>query len=396
MWSRILSITFVLGIVALVAWAFWPKPIFVETAQVQARDLLVTVEEDGTSRIREIFRVSAPVTGKIARVALHVGDTVEMGQTLASIQPVGPGLLDERSRRVAEAAVQAAFAGVAVAEAGLAQAEANNNFMQAEHRRATALAERGIVSSETEERAALSAATALRGLEAARATLLMNERELDRAKAALIEGEKSTSGSCCVSVRSPASGQILAVFSESEQVIQPGEPLMEVGNAEDLQIQVDVLSSDAVRINPGAQAVIDNWGGKSLRAEVSRVDPIATTKVSALGIEEQRTGVVLRLLDSPQERQGLAHGYRVTAQIEVWRGKDLPTIPISAIFRWREAWAVFVIDGDAARQRIVELGQRNTEYVEVVQGLALDETVIVRPGDMVADGSLVLPLEQSL
>lgn len=389
MWGRIVSIAVVLALVASIGWALWPRPISVETAIVETGDLQVTVEEDGTSRIREVFHVSVPVTGRLTRVSLHAGDSVLQGQTLASIQPVDPGLLDERSRRVAEAAVQAAMAGIAVAEAGLAQAEANSNFAQAELERTTTLAERGLVSTQAEDRVILAAQTAQKGVEAARATLLMHQRELESAQAALIEGGSSTTGACCVEVKAPASGRVLSVFTESEQVMQPGTPLMDIGDPDDLEVQVDVLSNDAVRIVEGARAAVEDWGGEPLRAEVVLVDPMATTKVSALGIEEQRTGVTLRFLDGPESRPGLGHGYRVTARIVVWEGKDLITVPLGALFRSGQDWSVFVVEDGVARRRTLTLGQRNADHAEVLGGLKPGETIIIHPGDNVVDGRSV-------
>lgn len=392
MWSRIVSAVIVLAIVAAVAWALWPRPLSVETATIERGSLQVTVEEDGTSRIREIFRVSAPIAGRLTRVTLHAGDGVTAGQTVASIQPAGPGLLDERSRRMAEASVEAAQAGITLAEAGLAQAEAESAFAQTELARTEALAEKGLVSTQIEERAILAAGTASKAVEAARATLLMRQRELESAKAALIEGEGSDAGPCCVEVKAPASGRVLAVLTESEQVMQPGTPLLEIGDPADLEVAVDVLSSDAVRIVEGAPATIEGWGGEPLRAEVAQIDPIATTKVSALGIEEQRTRVVLALLDGPEKRERLGHGYRVTAHIVVWEGKDLVLVPMGALFRTGQEWAVFVVEDGKARLRTLTLGQRNAEHAEVAAGLEGGETIIVHPGDTVEDGRSVVPM----
>lgn len=389
MWSRIVSIVVVIGILAGAAWSLWPRPISVETAIVGTSGLEVPVQEDGISRISEVFHVSVPVTGRLTRVTLHAGDNVVEGQTLAFIQPIGPGLLDERSRRVAEAAVQAALAGIEVAEVGLAQAEANRDFANAELTRTATLAERGIVSVQTEQRAVLAAKTADKSVESARATLLMHQRELDSAQAALIEGGGSTTGTCCVEVKAPASGRVLSVFTESEQVLQPGTLLMDIGDPSDLEVQVDVLSNDAVRIDLGDRATILGWGGDPLRAEVVRVDPTATTKVSALGIEEQRTGVTLRFLDGAESRRGLGHGYRVTARIVVWEGKDLVTVPLGALFRSGEDWSVFVVEDGVARLRTLLLGQRNAELAEVVSGLTTGETIIIHPGDDVVNGRSV-------
>ncbi|MEO8684840.1 MAG: HlyD family efflux transporter periplasmic adaptor subunit [Devosia sp.] len=389
MWGRLVSIVVVLGLAASVAWALWPRPVSVETAIVGPSDLVVTVEADGISLIREVFHVSVPVMGRLTRVGLHVGDSVFEGQTLASIQPAGPGLLDERTRRVAEAAVQAASAGIAVAEASLAQAESSSHFAQAELERTIALADRGLVSAQAEERAVFAADTAQKGVEAARASVLMHRKELESAQAALIEGGSSTTSACCVEVKAPAPGRVLAVFAESEQVMQPGMPLMDIGDPSDLEVQVEVLSEDAVRIANGAAATVEDWGGEPLRAEVVLVDPMATTKVSALGIEEQRTRVTLRLLDGPESRPGLGHGYRVTANRVVWEGKGLVAVPLGALFRSGEDWSVFVVQDGMARRRILTIGQRNADYAEVLSGIKAGETIIIHPGDNVMDARSV-------
>ena len=387
MWSRLVGIIIVALLIAGAAWALWPRPLTVETAQIGRGELTVAVEEDGTSRIREVFRVSAPVAGRLTRVTLHVGDPVTAGQTLASIQPSGPGLLDARSRRMAEAAVEAAQASVSFAEANLAQAEAQRNFANTELERTTALAERSLVSTQVEQRVQLEAATARSAVAAAQASLVMRRQELASARAALIEGEGGNgSDTCCTDVRAPADGRVLDVLTESEQVVQPGTPLMDIGDPADLEIVVEVLSSDAVLIAEGAEATIERWGGEPLHAVVERIDPVAVTRVSALGIEEQRTRVVLSLLDPPETRTRLGHGFRVVARIVVWKQDDLVIVPMGALFRRGDDWAAFVVEDGTARLRTIELGQRNDTVAEVADGLEVGDTVIVHPSDTIEDG----------
>lgn len=394
MLRRIIWIIVALAVAGAAAWALWPRPVEVETATVERRTLQIAVEEEGTSRIREVFTISAPVAGTLNRMTLHAGDPVVAGETMvASIRPAGPGLLDERSRRVAEAAVQAARAGVALAEAQLGQAETQLQFLEGELQRSTALAERGLIPERAFEKATLDVSVARTEVETARANLLVRQRELESAEASLIEGNGSTADSeaCCVEVLAPITGRIMRVMTESEQAVQPGTPLMEIGDQTDLEIVVDLLSRDAVRVEPGAPATIDGWGGPTLSAEVRRIDPAAVTKVSALGIEEQRTTVVLRLLDPPEIWARLGHGYRVVARILLWEGRDLVTVPMSAVFRQGEDWAVFVATGGRAELRTVELGERNADHAEVRAGLAEGETVIIHPGDTITDGTSISP-----
>lgn len=393
MLRRIIWIIVALAVAGAAAWALWPKPVEVETALVERRNLEIAVEEEGTSRIREVFTISAPVAGTLNRMTLHAGDPVTAGETVvASIRPAGPGLLDERTRRIAEAAVQAARAGVALAEAQIGQAETQLQFLEGELQRSTALAERGLIPERAFEKATLDVSVARTGVETARANLLVRQRELESAEAALIEGNGGSAPdleACCVEVRAPVSGRVMRVMTESEQVVQPGTPLMEIGDQTDLEIIVDLLSRDAVRVEPGAPATIEGWGGPTLGAEVQRIDPAAVTKVSALGIEEQRTTVVLRLLDPPEVWARLGHGYRVVARILLWEGRDLVTVPMSAVFRQGEDWAVFVAADGRAGLRTVELGERNADYAEVRNGLAEGETVIIHPSDTVTDGTTI-------
>jgi HlyD family secretion protein len=385
--GRLVSIAVVILLVAGAAWALWPRPVAVEVVQIARGDLTVTIEEEGVSRIGEVFRVTAPVAGRLVRVAMHAGDPVKAGQTVASIEPAPPGLLDERSRLIAEAAVEAAEASVQLAEAGLAQAVAQSSYAESEAKRTSALAERGLVSTQIEEQSALAVATAGRNVDVARATLAMRQQELASARATLLEGaDSSAAGRCCANVASPATGQILAVLTESEQAVQPGTPLLDLGDPTNMEIAVDVLSSDAVRISPGAPARIEGWGGEVLQARVSRISPMATTKVSALGIEEQRTEVVLNLLDPPQSWSRLGHGFRVVAYIVVWAGSDLTVVPIGALFRNGDEWAVFTVADGKAKRTTITIGQRNSTYAEVITGLEPGDLVISHPGDTVADG----------
>ena len=385
--GRIISVVVVVILVAGAAWALWPRPVAVEVVAIARGDLAVTIEEEGVSRISEVFRVTAPVAGRLVRVAMHAGDPVKAGQTVATIEPAPPGLLDERSRLIAEATVEAAEASVQLAEADLAQAEAQSNYAVSDANRKSALAERGLVSTQIEEQSALAVATANRNVDVAWATLAMRQQELASARATLIEGADSSAAShCCANVPSPVTGLILAVLTESEQAVQPGTPLLDLGDPTNIEIAVDVVSSDAVRISPGAPATIEGWGGVPLRARVKSINPTATTKTSALGIEEQRTEVVLNLLDPPQTWARLGHGFRVVAHIVVWAGSDRILVPIGALFRDGEEWSVLtVVDGKAKRTTIT-LGQRNSSYAEATEGLEPGDLVINHPGDTVADG----------
>jgi HlyD family secretion protein len=390
---RLLLSAVTLALIAALAWALWPKPVAVETAVIATQAIDVTVEEEGKSRIRDIYTVSAPIGGELLRVALHAGDKVVAGETVvASIRPPAPTLLDARSRRVAEANIQAAASAVELAYAQLKQAEAQAEFLDSGLKRATELLHKGTISQQAFDKAKLDAAVGRADVERAKANLEVQRRALDSAQAALIEGTGAGGDAvnCCVDVKAPVSGEVLRVVTESAQVVAAGTPLVELGNRGDLEVVVDLLSRDAVGLAPGAPAVIDGWGGPPLTAEVKEIDPAAVTKVSALGIEEQRVSTVLRLLAPAEQWQRLGHDFRVTVHITQWHGDNLTAVPLGALFRLGEDWAVFKVDGDRARRQIVTLGKRTNEAAEVSSGLAPGDRVILHPSDAVQDNTKVI------
>ncbi|RYE46659.1 MAG: efflux RND transporter periplasmic adaptor subunit [Hyphomicrobiales bacterium] len=392
MFGRIVIVITTLLIGAGLAWALWPRPIEVETARVERGSFDVMVEEEGQSRIREVFTVSAPVTGQLQRLSLHAGDTVLANQTVvAIIKPAGPGLLDERSRRMAEATAQTARAAVEFTATQLTQAQRQLDFAERALERTISLSQRGLVSAQALEKAQYDLDVATSALQSAKASLGVRQSELDSAQAALIEGVGDSSAeACCVELKAPVSGRILQVLTESEQVVQAGTPLLNIGDPADLEIAAELSSRDAVQLQPGAQATIDGWGGPPLAAELVRIEPMAVTRVSALGIEEQRTTATLRLLAPPSQWQRLGHGYRVIAHIVRWRGENLLTIPIGALFRLGGDWATFVVEDGKATARRIELGERNTELAEVVAGLEAGDEVILHPADTIVTGTAVV------
>ena len=374
-------------------YAFWPKPVPADLAVIEAGVLEVTVDDDAVTRIRDIYTVSSPITGAVLRSPRDVGDIVHADETLlAVIEPVAPTLLDTRSRRELEAAASAAEAAVRLAEARVRQAGSALDFMESELVRIAELARRNVASQRDLEKARLDAATAEAELASAEATLEVRRRELESARARLIEptatrSSEADADTCCVLLRAPVDGKVLRLMVESEQTVQAGTPLIEIGDTDDLEIVAELLSRDAVRVLPGAEARIDGWGGAtSFNAVVDYVEPAAFTKVSALGIEEQRVRTVLRFVDGEAARTALGHDFRVIVRISVYRNEAAILVPLSALFRRGDAWAVFVVEEGVARLREIEIGERNIREAEVASGLEPGEQVILHAGDSVAEG----------
>lgn len=373
---------------ALLLWVFLPDPVPVETARVDRGDLIVSVEAEGEARVREVVVVSAPIAGLLQRVTLHPGDAITAGQVIARIGPVRPALLDARARAVAEATAAAAAAAVEFARSQLVQAEATRDFARTEAARARTLFARAALSQRMLDDAILAERTAEAAVASARANLAVREKERESAQA-MLEGD-TASAACCIKVKAPVAGTILSVATEDEQVLQPGTPIMEIGDLRQMEIVVHVLSGDAVDITEGAEAIITGWGGPDLAARVDRVEPSATTRVSALGIEEQRVEVRLSLHAPPPP--DLGHGFRVTARITIDTAEDIVRVPLAALFRSGGAWAVYTVEDGKASLRIVLAGKRSDELVEVLEGLDEGDTVIVHPADSVNDGVRIVQL----
>lgn len=395
---RILWYLLVAGLVAAALfYAFRPQPVSVDLAILSRGEMVVTIDGDGQTRAREVYVVSAPISGRVLRVERHAGDRVVANETvLATIQPTDPTFLDRRARAQAEAVIKAAEAGFALAEAEQARAAAELDFARSELTRAEQLAGRGTVSQRDLDRAKLELRTADAAVATTRATVEMRRFELETARAALIQpGGESGAGdgqSCCIDVFSPVDGKVLRVIRESEGVAVAGSPLIEVGDPGDLEIVVDLLSSDAVRVAEGAGVMIEDWGGGDrLDGVVRRVEPYGFTKISALGIEEQRVNVIIDFIDPPERWRDLGHGYRVEAHIAVWRSEDILKLPLGALFRDGDSWAVFVVVDGLARLRVVEIGHSNGRVAEVTGGLETDDSVILHPSDLVADGVRIVP-----
>jgi HlyD family secretion protein len=380
-----------LALVAFFLYAFWPRAIVVDLGEVTRGPLRVTVSDEGQTRIREVFTVSAPLSGRLLRVERHAGDVVTGGSTVvAQLEPTDPSFLDIRTRAQAEAAVKAAEAALSLASAELDRARAELDFASSELKRTTALVEKGTASQVALDRARLAYRTSQAQLATADAAHHVKEFELETAKALLIDpAQRQTSGSA-IPLLTPVTGRILRVMQESEAVLTPGTPIMEIGDTSDLEIEVDLLTTDAVAVKAGAPARITGWGGPgSLNAKVRLIEPYGFTKVSALGIEEQRVKVIVDLIDPPDKWAGLGHGYRVDVAIVVDEIKNAVRVPLGALFRSDKSWAVFRVERGRARETKIEIGPSDGTEAAVLKGLKPGTRVVLYPSDRVREGARV-------
>jgi HlyD family secretion protein len=378
----------VLIVAGILAVALWPEAIEVDVVRVERGPMQVTIDEEGETRVRERFVVSAPVSGRLQRIELEPGDTVVRGKTLvARLIPAAPPLLDPRASAELAAAVEAARAAVGEARAERERAAAALTRAQSSLRRQQQLADAGLSSREDLEVAETTLRSAEEALRAAEFAVARAERELQAARARLAP---STAGGRPVDVIAPVSGVVLKRLRESEMVVPAGDPLLEIGDPANLEIVADLLSTDAVRVSEGEPVLIDQWGGSHpLNGRVRRVEPSGFMKVSALGVEEQRVNVIIDLADSDGAKRQLGDGYRVEVRVVIWRDEAALKVPIGALFRRSEQWAAFVIDNDVAHFQIVQLGQRNDSEGQITGGLVEGQIVVLHPPDTLQDGMRV-------
>ena len=381
---------------ALVAFSMKPQPVSVDLHTVARGPLEVTLDHEGKTRVRELYTVSAPLNGRVRRIELEPGDPVRANDTvLATFEPQEPNLLDKRTRAEAEARVRAAEPAIARAEAQRQQARASLDLAEIELDRQRKLTEAGIAPQSQLDTAEADVRTKREMLAAAESAKRAAAYELETARAALVEPSESanddaTSTSRLIRLRSPVSGVVMRRLRESEAVVPQGEPLIEVANAEKLEIVADFLSTDAVQMRPGMPAIIDRWGGdEPLHGSVRRIEPSGFMKISALGVEEQRVNVIVDFDDPSGAWKALGDEYRVEVRVVIWQGDDLLLVPTSSLFRHGDGWAVFVDEAGTAHRRPVEVGHRNGVSAEILSGLQAGERIIVYPSDSVTDGVLL-------
>jgi HlyD family secretion protein len=381
------------ALVLALGWLLRPAPVAVDLVTAGRGPLRVTVSDEGETRVRDLVVISAPVSGWMQRIELEVGDRVEAGKTaVARIEPADPAFLDVRADAEVRAALEAAAAARTLAQAQLTRAEAENRFAAAEQKRVRALAERKLVATTAVEAADRSAETAAAAVAEARANLTMHNAEYEQVRARLrispSLGRRKQDDCECVVVRSPVNGSVLRIVTESAGVVASGAPLIEIGDPEQLEIAVDLLSAAAVQVKAGQRTLIEAWGGDAaLEGVVKRVEPYGFTKVSALGIEEQRVNVIIDITSPRAEWTRLGHGYRVEPSIVLWSSEDVLRVPLASLFRSGEGWAVFVADGGRAALRMVEIGRQSGFEAEVVSGLESGERIVLHPSDRITDGT---------
>ncbi len=379
-----------LGALGAIVMAWMPKPIPVELTEAKRGPLLVTVDEDGRTRVKDRYVVSAPLMAHLARIDLNAGDMVEPGRVLARFVPIAPPLLDERTRVQAEARVAASSAARKQGEATVQRVRNAHAFALREVERQRGLIGSGATAASVLERAELEERSLREELASAEYGVRVADNDLRMAEAALGRLGGNRKADEQLDLTAPMKGRVLRVLQQSEGVVQPGTPLLELGDPAALDIVVDVLTSDAVHVKAGAPVQIERWGGeKPLRGHVRVVEPGAFTRISSLGVEEQRVNVVIDL-DEPREVwAALGDGFRVEAKIVIWEGADVLSVPASAVFRRGESWALFKVEGGVAKETKVHVGHRNAERVEIRSGLNAGDKVVAHPSERLSDGLAV-------
>ncbi len=384
-------------LLALIVAGLWPKPLPVETVPAALGPLRVTVDDEGQTRVRNRYVISSPAGGQLRRIELKAGAEVVAGQTIVAIlETGGSDLLDARSQAQAEARVLAAESAREQAAAQQERATATLALARADLARARLLAAQSVISQQDLDVALTREITAAQEARAAGFGLQVAEYELEQARAVLGRGAASGGAASTLVITSPVSGRVLRVLQESARVVPSGFPLLEVGDPTDLEVRVEVLSRDGVRVRPGARVLLEQWGGdRPLEARVRWVEPAAFTKISALGVEEQRVYVIADFVDPVDARPTLGDGFRVEARIVIAEEASVLQVPAGALFQREGRWQTFVVEGGRSRLRTVGVGRSNGIQTEITDGLTEGEAVIVYPGDRVEDGSRVRTIEVS-
>lgn len=376
-----------LGLLAMIVVAFLPKPIPVDSVEAERDSLRVTVDEDGRTRVSDRYTVSAPLAGNLGRLELHPGDRVEEGAVIARLVPLSRPLMDSQTRAEAEARVAASQAQLRQARAAVQRARAAVDFSESQEARQRGLVRRGTMAQESLDRATLDVRSRREELTSSEFGVRVSQHQVQMARSALGRLDGTGDDSEQLEVTSPIEGVVLRVLRESGGVVQPGTPLIEIGDPTHLEIAVDVLTSDSISIEPGQRVVVERWGGETpLDAHVRTVEPSAFTRTSALGVEEQRVNVVIDLDTEREVWERLGDGYRVETRIVIWEAEDVLSVPANAVFRHDDGWATYAIRGELAELVPLTIGRRNGLAVQIEEGLSEGDRVIAHPSDRIVDG----------
>ncbi|CUH67376.1 macrolide transporter subunit MacA [Thalassovita gelatinovora] len=396
---RFISLTAMVLVVGALAYAFWPRPTLVDLGSVVTGPMRVTIAEEARTQVHDPYTVSTPITGRLLRLAVEPGDEVTAQKTVvARMLPTTPTALDARSREQARGSVTAAEAALRVAQAEVNKARADRDLAEANLARTQKLFDSDIASQAALENDARTARAANAALDTARAAISMRVAELNNAEAALQNfdglsqnGASNTQQDELFSLLAPISGRILQVLQRSETTLPAGTPIVEIGDIRnDLEVVSEMLSTDAVQIAPGDEVIIDQWGGEApLNGVVARIEPRGFTKVSALGVEEQRVRVTIRFTDPPETRTGLGHGFRVEAQVVTWASDHAVIVPAGALFRQGTDWAVFTVDGGTAQAQTVQIEANNGLQAAISNGVSAGDTIVLYPPSGLEDGQRV-------
>jgi HlyD family secretion protein len=389
---RLIWLAILLALTVALIYGFQPRPRLVDASEVRRAPLQLSVEEEGKTRVIDRYVVSSPVAGTTCRTDLEVGDQVSKDQPLISIRPLQSQALDPRSRAEAEAGVAAAESALGAAEQTARSAAAEAELASKELARLRPLAQQGHVARDSLDQATTRVLSSQALHRSADFAVDVARHELAAARTALqfTGAEPATDPAEIVQVRSPVSGKVLKVQQECEGVVIRGQPLLEIGDTASLEIETDVLSADAVRIKPGMRVRFERWGGdEPLEGRVRRIEPVGFTKISALGVEEQRVLVISDITSETTLWQDLGDGYRVESRFILWQADDVLQIPSSALFRTHGDWTVFIIQNDRAVTRQVSIGRRNGLSAQITAGLQAGEQVITHPDQTLNDGTKV-------
>jgi len=385
---------FVMIALGLLVYAFLPEPVKVDMITVEIGDLLVTIEGEGKTRIHDIYVVSTPMEGRVTRIESEPGDIVMAGKTtIAKMYPANPGFLDKRSATQAKADVDGAQAALSLSNARVKQARVKLEYELADFRRTEKLYKNRNVSKARLERDELRIKTLRADLDTALSNQKVMQARLTAAKVRLLQpdeaslAQSTTEENCQICIHSPVDGRVLRILHKSESIVPVGTPLVEIGDPADLEVNIEMLSTNAVRVKVGDSALIKRWGGgEDIQARVKVIEPSGYTKISALGVEEQRVNVILNFTDPMEKWSALGDAFRVEAAIIIDQAKGVVKVPLSALFRQNEQWSVFKIIDDSVVLQKVDVGFRNDRFAQIVKGLEAGDRIVTHPGNRVQEG----------